>query len=273
MTQIESELRWYSPGVLPTELKCLKIIPISDVHYGNPYFSYHHFDKALSLLSIPEYYTILNGDLCESALKTSKGDIYKQVGSPQDQRDWIIKQLLPYKNKILGMTSGNHENRIMNDAGIDISKDIASALNVPYRAEGILLKVIFGSGNNRMPIKPYVYYCYATHGYGGARTKSAKAVKVERLATWIDADFYIMSHDHVVNIAPEIYLRPDDRGKINGDGFTSGAIIAKRKMLVKSNAFIKWGGYSEAGGFPPVDLSIVTIKLSGIGDPEVHVEV
>jgi len=36
-----------------------------------------------------------------------------------------------------------------------------------------------------------------------ANPKSAKAVKVERASTWIDADTYAMSHDHVVNVAPK----------------------------------------------------------------------
>ena len=272
MIDVKNELRWLSPGVLPNDLKCLKIVPISDIHYGNPFFSYHHFKKTLDLLALPEYYTILNGDLCESALKSSKGDIYHQSASPQEQRDWVIAQFMPYKNKILGITAGNHEARILNETGIDICKDIAAALHVPYRPEGILIKIQFGGGNNRVPTQPYTYYCYATHGYGGARTKSAKAVKVERLSTWIHADFYIMSHDHVVNIAPDIYLMPDNRGSINSNGFLSGAITAKRKMLIKSNAYLKWGGYSEMGGFPPVDLDSVIIRLSGEGSPKVNVE-
>ncbi len=185
------------------------------------------------------------------------------------QRDDMIKFLTPIKDKILGMTTGNHEARIKE---VDISKDIAKALNVPYRPEGILLKISFGDFNNRTPGKPYTYWGYATHGYGGARTKSAKAVKVERLSTWIHADFYVMSHDHVANVAPDIYLIPDPRGTPDTKtGFTMGKISAHRKMLVKSGAFLYWGGYSEAGGFPPVDLSQPVITLSGESKPRVNV--
>lgn len=269
---IPGELRWFGKA-LDNSLKQLQVVPISDVHYGNPLCSLKHLARTIALVRDNEdTYCILNGDLCESAIKTSKGDIFHQVGTPQDQRDWIIEQLLPIKAKILGMTSGNHENRIFNDTGIDISKDIAAALESPYRAEGIMIKIMFGSGSSRHPEQPYVYWGYATHGYGGARTKSAKAVKVERVATWIDADFYIMSHDHVVNAAPDIYLYPDVRG-IERDGVITGKIRARRKMLVKSNAYLKWGNYSEAGGFPPTDLETPIIKLAGTGIPHVRVEV
>lgn len=271
---IPGELIYYARK-LPGKLKQVRIVPLSDPHYGSPLFSLQHWRETLAFIADNEdVYAICNGDLCESSLRTSKGDIYQQVGSPQDQRDWMIHQLMPIKHKILGMTTGNHEYRIYNETGIDISKDIAERLKVPYRSEGIMLKVSFGRGNSGHKTKPYVYFVYATHGYGGARTKSAKAVKVERLATWLHASVYIMSHDHVVNVAPDVYLVPDNRTHQDKDtGFQVGKIKAHRKMLVKSNAYLKWGGYSERGGFPPVDLETPIIQLSGEGKPRVRVTV
>lgn len=270
---VEGELRWFGQTLSP-KLKRVRLVIISDAHYGNPLFSVKHFGRAIELLRNPDTFAVLNGDLCESALKTSKGDIYRQVGTPQAQRDWMIERLLPFKSKILGVTTGNHENRIYNDVGLDISSDIAQALGVPYRAEGILLKIIFGHNGNEGANRPFVYWLYATHGYGGARTKASKAVKVERLSTWIHANVYCMSHDHVVNVAPDVYLLPDNRGiKDSETGFLTGKITAHRKMLVKSGAFLKWGGYSELGGFPPTDLEMPIITLMGEGPHRVKVEV
>ncbi|KKK95678.1 hypothetical protein LCGC14_2670390 [marine sediment metagenome] len=273
------ELVYYARTLRPT-LKNVIVVPISDAHYGNPYFSKRHFLETLRYVkNTPNVYAVPNGDLCESSIRTSKGEIFRQVGSPQDQRDWIIEKLYPIRHKILGMTTGNHEARIYNEVGIDMSKDIAVALGVPYRPEGMLLKISFGSGNNGMPDRPFVYWGYATHGYGGARTKSAKAVKVERVATWIHADFYIMSHDHVVNVAPDVYLLPDNRTYLEKDGegeetgFIVGKVVAQRKMLIKSNAYLKWGGYAEQGGFPPSDLTTPVITLMGDTKKRVKVEV
>ena len=256
-----NELRWYGK-TLPKEMKDMRVIVLSDLHYGNPYCSVRHFLHAVEWIAdTPNVYCFLNGDLCESALKTSKGDIYKQVGSPDDQKKQVVKWLEPIKDRILGATTGNHENRIMDIAGTDITGYIAERLNIPYRPEGMLYKISFGDGNNSTKGKPFVFWGYMSHGYGGARTKSAKAAKGERMAQWIHADFYAMSHDHVVNIAPDVYLLPDNRGTIGADGFMSGKVTAKRKMIVKTNSFIKWGGYAEVGGFPPSDLATPVINL------------
>ena len=269
----------YYAHTLSRSFKELIILPISDVHYGNPLCSVNHFLRTIRMINKSNVYAVLNGDLLEAVIKASKGDVHTQKGTAQTQAKWIVKQLMPYKKKLLGMTMGNHEKRIYDTVGHDYCSDMAKDLGIPYRAEGLYLKISFGSGNESHDDRPYAYYLYATHGYGGARTKASKAVKVERTATWIHADVYIMSHDHVVNVAPDVYLMPDPRTKAekgedgNETGFTIGSIKAHRKMLIKSGAFLKWGGYSEQGGFPPVDLEVPIIKLGGTGKPRVKVEV
>lgn len=272
MRGYENHELFYYVRRLPAELKRVVVIFISDLHYGNPNFSPTHFKRTLELIaSNPEYYMILNGDLCESAIKSSKGDVYSQVGTPQDQRDWVIKQLLPLKDRVLAATDGNHERRITREVGFDLTADISAALGCPYRPCGVAVKICFGGGNENHPEKPYTYHIYATHGYGGARTNSAKAVKAERLSYWIHADCYAMSHDHTVNAAPVPYLIPDERSKIGEDGFETGQFREYRKILVKTNAYLKWGGYSEAGGFSPVDLLTPEVIFSGEGKRLVRV--
>lgn len=267
----EMEFTYYAVD-LSSSLKQVKIAPTSDIHYGNPTCSLRHLNQHIEYIkSDPEMFTFLAGDMIESVTKFSKGEIHKQVGSPGNQRDFIIKMFKPIKHKVLGVIQGNHERRVED---VDVAGDIAEALGVPYRAEGMLLKISFGSGNDGHPEKPYVYWGYFTHGYGGARTKSAKAVKVERVGQWMHADFYVMSHDHVVNVSPDIYLIPDNRTHLDREtGFRIGRLRAHRKMLVKSNAFLKWGGYAEAGGFPPSDLTTPLIILDGKGKKRVRVEV
>jgi hypothetical protein len=268
---ISGELRYYAQ-YLPQHLKIVEVIPISDVHYGNSLYSEKHFKRTIKYIQDNEHaYTLLNGDLCESVIKSSKGEIFHQVGTPQDQRDYITELLYPIREKILGCTQGNHERRISNETGIDICKDIAKELHTPYRAEGMLVKVNFGDNNNRTKGSPYVYWIYFTHGYGGARTASAKAVKVERTSTFIHADCYLMSHDHVANIAQVVYLVPDKRAIKTGDFYT-GSIHAHKKILIKTSAYVKWGSYAEAGGFSPNSLETPVIKLAGTGKPVVRVE-
>ncbi len=267
----EMEFTYYAVD-LSSNLKTVKIAPTSDIHFGNPSCSLRHLNQHIEYIkSDPEMFTFLNGDMIECVTRYSKGEIHKQATSPGKQRDFIIKLFKPIKHKVLGVTQGNHERRIED---VDVASDIAEALGVPYRPEGMLLKISFGGGNDGHPNKPYVYWGYFTHGYGGARTKGAKTVKVERVAQWMHADFYVMSHDHVVNVSPDIYLLPDNRTHIDKEtGFKVGKLQAHRKMLIKSNAFLRWGGYAEAGGFPPSDLTTPLIILDGKGKKRVRVEV
>lgn len=259
---VKGELRWYG-HILDTQLKQLRIIYLSDAHYGNPLFSRKHFLRTVEFVHNNEdVKVVLNGDLLEAATKISVGGgAYEQVMSPAKQREEVTEILKPIKSQILGMTTGNHENRLTQLTSEDPSKQIAKDLNVPYRAEGILLKISFGHGNNRHQEQPYTFWGYSTHGYGGARTKASKAVKAERASTWVHSDWTAMSHDHVVNVAPDTYFIPDERGYKDESGFITGKIIDHRKMLVKTNAYLKWGGYSEMGGFPPTDLTTPVIML------------
>jgi hypothetical protein len=265
----------YFAHTLSNQFKELEIIPFNDVHYKDPLFSLKHLTRTRDyVLSKPNVCLVGVGDYCNIVTKNSVGDIYSQEVTPQEQRDWIIDFFMPVKDRILGVVSGNHDDRCYKETGIDIVKDMARAWGCPYRSEGMLIKVSFGAGAYRMAAKPYTYYIYMTHGYGGARTKSAKAVKVERTSSFIHADAYIMAHDHTVNIAPDIYLIPENKTHLDkATGFTMGKVRAVRKMLIKSNGYLKWGGYGERGGFSPVDLEPVLLKLQGTGKPRIKVEV
>ena len=258
---MSNELRWFGK-ILSPDFTEVSVIVLSDLHYGNPFCSLKHFQRTINFIKERENcFCFLNGDLIEAVTKNSKGDVYTQTVTPQEQRDAVIDLLIPIKDKVLGCCTGNHEARIYNDTGVDLTKDIAEALRVPYRPEGMLFKIYFGQGANRVQGQHYVFTSYITHGYGGARTKASKAIKVERTASWISADWYAMSHDHVVNVSPNVYLEIDHRCHEEDNGFVSGKVTAKRQMLIKTNAYLKWGGYSESGGFPPSDLATPVINL------------
>lgn len=249
---------------LPADQNEIFLYPISDVHYGHPLFSEKHLTRILAeILHLPNAYVILNGDLCECALRESKGDVYHQT-PPDKQLEWIIAKFEPIKHRILAMTAGNHENRIADKTGIDICAIIARQLHVFYRNEGAMVKIEFGDNNNSTPGKPYVCYVYATHGYGGARTTGAKIAKGERSANnFQKVKLVIMSHDHQAAFVSGTKLEPDDRTSVDEDGFRTGKMRAVTVKILKSNAFLKWGGYSERGGYPPVDLDPCYARIYG----------
>lgn len=267
------ELRYHVARLSP-KFKCLKVFTFADLHIGNPQFSEKSLDEDIySCRHTPNSIALGVGDWFESVTRTSKGDVWSLDIKPKDIKGFLRDKFAPIKGKFKGMVGGNHEDRLYYLTGVDPLEELAQEWGCPYRSEGMMLKVIFGANNEGHEDRPYSYFIYFTHGYGGARTKSAKAVKVERLGAWIHADLYIMAHDHVVNVAPDVYLMPDNRTSVGADGRETGLLKKHKKMLVKASAYLKWGGYAEKGGFPPVDLDPVRIKLGGEGKPKVTVEV
>lgn len=261
---------------LSDEFKEVIVVPVSDIHYGNPMFSKHHLERTIDfILSKPNIVTILNGDLAECVIKSSKGDISSQTAIVQKQYEFIRDAFMPVAKagRIMGVTQGNHCFRIMDTAQMDLCDMWAKDWKCPYGREEILVKITFGAGNARMANQRYSYYIYATHGFGGARTKGAKNVKVERSSHQVHADVYIMSHDHDASIQEGAYLTPHPRTWIDKmTGFKCGTMHSTNKKLVKTGAYLKRGGYAARGGYDPVTLGITEIKLKGDGKPNVRVE-
>lgn len=115
---------------------------LSDWHIGD-----NSCDMALikaeveHIKATPNAYCILNGDLCNTALKTSVSDIYSEKLSPMEQLNMCVELLEPIKEKILLITSGNHENRTYKSDGIEIMRLIARQLDCEdrYCGEGGVL--------------------------------------------------------------------------------------------------------------------------------------
>ena len=75
------------------------------------------------------------GDLLELATRYSVGaGVYEQVLNPDEQIDKAIDFYEPIAKKglLLAMTSSNHHARAFKEVGIDITKQIARILRVPY---------------------------------------------------------------------------------------------------------------------------------------------
>ena len=66
---VQGELIYYA-HLLSKDYKELIIVPLGDVHFGNPSFSPKHLDRTLNFINETENaYTFLLGDLCESESK------------------------------------------------------------------------------------------------------------------------------------------------------------------------------------------------------------
>lgn len=200
-------------------------------------------------------YIILNGDLMNCATKGSTPELYDDLIRPDDAYVQLRTLLMPIRDRVLMITRGGHEEHIYRSVGHDYSSQLAIELgNVPYRPDAGM--VIVYAPRQEGAKEKSAFSFYATHGWGGARTIGAKVKKVEDLAIAVDADVYILSHDHTQNVHRlnrQVPSRKHDRNGVM-------RLVPHRKLLVNTGGFLKYDGYVARKGYSPQDLGTPRIR-------------
>lgn len=233
----------------------LTIIPIADVHIGDKLSNLKLLKEVLERIKKEEHtYTIINGDLCNMALKNSKSDVYSDNLSPMEQVLKATDLLEGIKNKILVISSGNHEDRTQKETNIDVTRLIARQLGIEDRyANGWwYLYLTFGQDKKKRPI---TYGITGIHGYGGGRKSGGKINKLEDMSQVVIADMYLMSHTHKPISTKNCIYMPY---------YQSKALSKQEMYYLMTNSFLESdGGYAEKMGFSPSNTSITEAKLDG----------
>lgn len=234
--------------------KDITIIPIADVHLGDKLANLKLFKEVLERIKNEPYtYTIINGDLCNMALKNSKSDVYGDSLSPMQQVIEVINYLEPIKDKILLLSTGNHEDRTLKETNIDVTRLIARELGIEdrYASAWWYLYVTLGEDIKKRPI---TYGITGLHGYGGGRRSGGKINKLEDMSQVVIADLYIMSHTH----------KPiSTKGCIYIPYYQSKALMKQEMHYLMTNSFLESDdSYAEKLGFPPSNTSITEATLS-----------
>lgn len=193
-----------------------------------------------------------------TALRNSVSDVYGELMTPMQQIEHMVDLLRPVAGKVIGVTAGNHENRVYRADGIDTTRLVCRELGIEdkYGPEGVLVFLRFGTrnGNGRHRDKsPTQWYSiYATHGSGGGRKEGAKAIRLADMAAIVDADCYIHSHTHLPMVMKQAFYR-------TSPGNCSIAKVAK--LFVNTGAALDYGGYGQAQEFKPASHETPVIHL------------
>ena len=233
-----------------------KLYVISDLHLGDPQCDLDVVKKIINKIKeTPEMYCILLGDILNTALKTSKSDIYTETLSIADAQKLALELFTPIKDKIIAMTPGNHENRVWREAGVDISLWLAEKLGVEhfYRNENIGVSVSFGKDTHG---KPFRFNIFGQHGtYGGGRRMGAAMNALEDLdGIFCNADLYIRAHTHqpVQGTRKVFYFNH------------LGNIEYKVKYYYNSPSILKYGGYAANGGYKPSSDDPIYLNITAV---------
>lgn len=179
---------------------------IADTHLGSPQCDEDYVRALVDENIKNHWYTFLCGDLLDVGLKDSKSDVYTQTGTVGYWLDKAVDIFRPLAENglILGVVSGNHEQRLMRSAGFDITHEICERLEIGhlYSPYVVLAMVSVGTQNSRRSRNGqqtpygYSYVIRLAHGHGGGSTAGGRALALDKAALSIDADLYLQGHTH-----------------------------------------------------------------------------
>jgi len=238
------------------------IYPIGDIHAGSVNCDEDKFQSEIQKISkIPNAYIVGMGDYCDAILKDDKRfDIgglagwLKQDNILESQRNFIVDNLKPVKDKILCMLTGNHEETVHALYQTDQTGNICKDLGVPYAGYSCFLNLHFerDNTNSRRMIQ-----IHAWHGAGAAQTEGARIMRLMRLVNDVQADIYLMGHLHAVTShSPERLT------------CSNGSIKSKRLIATLTGSWLKAymqkssPSYSEKAGYKPsyIGCPVISIK-------------
>lgn len=241
---------------LGKNIKELRIIPISDVHIGDKLANLKLLKSVIEeIKTCKNSYTIINGDMCNTALKSSKSDVYSDDLTPMEQLTKVVELLEPIKDKILVLGTGNHEDRITKETSIDIMHLAAKQLGIEDRYTNGWWYLFLRFGEKVDGRKaPMCYQITGYHGSGGGRKTGGKANRLEEMSQVVIADLYLMGHTHKPLSTKSCIYLPD---------YANNTIHKKEMHYLMTNSFLEYGGYGEKYGFTPTSNTPTEAVLDG----------
>lgn len=222
------------------------IIPIGDVHLGHRKANLHLLNNILQYIDqTPNCYTILIGDLAETATKTSVGTgMFDEDFHISGQMTYIKEMLKPLadKNKIIGAVMGNHEYRLQQMIGMNPIGMICEALNIPYSDY---------QGFAELYVGRFAYQVAFHHGAGGGTTEASKINSGAKQMAVVEADLYVSGHTHARGDIEQPILY-----------FENGMIKKKTRHIVTVGSFLEYfDNYPQMKMLPVSNIGPVCIEL------------
>ena len=227
----------------------IKIYPIADVHFGSIQHQQGAWERFLRKISEEDYaYIVLNGDLLNNNTRNAVGSPWEDTVRPREAKKLMIEYLEPIKDRILAITTGNHERRSAKDADCDLTYDIACKLDLEdlYRENICFMKVGVGEadkGKGRKNDARNSYTFSICHGTGGGIYGGSTLNRNERFGTYVEGlDCVIVGHTHRGQVS-----RPS---KMVFDKHNNN-ILFTEYLVVSCVSWLAYGGYAVQKMLPP----------------------
>jgi len=243
--------------------KTIFLEPLGDIHVGNPGFVEEKLLKRIKVIKEEKNrYWIGMGDYIEAIYPTAGGvtdkrfthkHIDRRFLTPEDQINHIAKLFEPIKNKCLGLLTGNHEWKLEDRYGIEVTRMIAEKLGVDALGPMAFITLHLNGMKNPVVI-------FALHGHYTGRKTGGALNNITDLASWFDADVYLMGHVH------KRLVHKEDLITVRG-----GEIIQSSRIFCLTGSFLRSYSlgvetYAERKALPPGRIGTITVRIDNDGE-------
>lgn len=228
----------------------ITIVLMGDEHIGSRFYDEDTHKRNVEWCYETKSPIILMGDELETATKTSVGaGVFEQSEIVQEQLEKAVKIYEPLAKEklILGNHIGNHEARVYNHSGANLSKIFAKLLKIAYLGVGAVHNIKVGKEN---------YTMYTTHGSSGARLPHTKIANTIKLANMIDVEIYAQGHLHQLSHHTQNYYTVNKKNK---------KIEESQKHFIITGSYLNhWGSYAQVAAYEPARKGSPKLKLAGL---------
>lgn len=182
----------------------LKLGLFSDIHFDSPDCDKSTLKKHLEFCLRDGRYILIGGDLFDSILLRDSKRSANHLMEKNDNQinikiNDVVDFLSPYKNNILFIGRGNHEESILKYSGVDILELVTQLLNSGNKHQiqyGNYINFLrFNFLDNRY--KSVLHYdIFQHHGMGGNSPVTAGMIDFNRLSTSVIANLTWIGHKH-----------------------------------------------------------------------------
>lgn len=209
----------------------------SDIHFDSPDCDKETLKTHLDYCLQDKRYILINGDLFDAILlKDQKRAVPHLVERADNQLNVKLEEtahfLTPYKDQILLISRGNHEESIIKYSGIDLLQMLTTMLNagnkhqIQYGNYANFIRISWTKGTRAVA----KYDIFAHHGAGGSAPVTKGMIDFSRLSKGVNADLIWCGHKHnsIVDYSdPIMYI--DNNGKV----------MLKNRQLIQTPSYQK----------------------------------
>ena len=230
-----------------TEQNPVILCLMSDLHIGGLHVDYKLIDKELADAKKRGAKILINGDVFDAVLPGDRkryraNNLHPRLYEAGDDMlgesiRWAYEILAPYKDDIIMIGDGNHDDAVARYHHIEPVKHLVVMLN---GADG---KIQYGGyhGFIHVQLRPFSdthygqYVIHYHHGAGGAAPVTKGAITFSRAAMWIEgADAIWRGHTH-----------HRQAGRDNKITFNKSVVVPENRVMTRDVLTLRTGSYFD----------------------------